>query len=99
MVAYATDTGPHDALVELGRDADLYVVEATDRPGETECAERNLLTAAEAGSWAQQAGARRLLLTHLWPGTDSAASAARARQAFTGPVVVATQGLTIDLTR
>lgn len=43
VVAYATDTGPHDALVELGRDADLYVVDATDRPGETERADRNLL--------------------------------------------------------
>lgn len=99
VVAYATDTGPHAALAELGRNADLYVVEATDRPGETERAERNLLTAVEAGSWAQRAGARRLLLTHLWPGIEPTAAADRARQVFSGPVEVATQGLVIDLGR
>lgn len=30
-VAYTGDTGPDPALADLGRDADLYVVEATDR--------------------------------------------------------------------
>lgn len=98
-LAYATDTGPHEMLAELGRDVDLFVVDATDRPGEAECTERNLLTASEAGVFAQRAGAQRLLLTHLWPGTDPAASADRARQYFSGPVEVATQGLVIDLVR
>lgn len=97
VVAYATDTGPHETLADLGRRADVYVLDATDRPGETERSERNLLTAAEAGMWAQRSGARRLLLTHLWPGTDPASSAERARQAFTGPVEVATQGLVVEL--
>lgn len=97
-VAYATDTGPHEALAELGRHADVYVLDATDRPGETGRSERNLLTAAEAGLWAQRAGARRLLLTHLWPGTDPVASRDRARQSFTGPVEVAAQGLVVNLT-
>jgi ribonuclease BN (tRNA processing enzyme) len=97
ILAYATDTGPNEALADLGRDADLYVVDATDRPGETDRVERNLLTAVEAGEWAQRAGARRLLLTHLWPGTDRGASVHHARQSFTGPTEVATQGLVIDL--
>lgn len=97
VIAYATDTGPHETLAEIGRDADLYVVDATERPGETETTDRNLLTAAEAGAWARRAGARRLLLTHLWPGTDPAASAARAAQAFRGPVDVAAQGMVVDL--
>lgn len=96
-VAYATDTGPHEALIDLGCEADLLVLDATDRPGETEQPERNLLTAAEAGIWAQEAGARRLLLTHLWPGTDPVASADRARIAFAGPVEIAQQGLVIDV--
>lgn len=97
VIGYATDTGPHGTLAELGRDATVYIVDATDRPGELDASGRNLLTAAEAGAWAQRAGARRLLLTHLWPGTDPTASAQRARRAFTGPIYVARQGLVIDL--
>jgi ribonuclease BN (tRNA processing enzyme) len=98
VIAYATDTGPDEALAELGRGADLFVVDATDRPGESAHRERNLLTAGEAGEWAHRAGARRLLLTHLWPGTDPVASVARARRRFAGPVEVAVQGLVLDLT-
>src|SRR5262249_44330234 len=63
------DTGPAPALAELGRDADLFIVEATDRDGETERPTRNLLASTEAGHWARRAGARRLMLTHFWPGT------------------------------
>lgn len=97
VVAYATDTGPDDRLVGLGREADLFILDATDRPGELDAAKRNLLTATEAGDWAQRAGAQRLLLTHLWPGTDPAESAWRASRMFAGPVQVAYQGLLIDL--
>ncbi|SEG89482.1 Ribonuclease BN, tRNA processing enzyme [Actinacidiphila yanglinensis] len=38
-----------------------------------------LLGAADAGRWAARCGARRLLLTHFWPGGDRAAWVARAR--------------------
>jgi hypothetical protein len=65
-------------LAELGRDADLFIIESTDRPGETQRPDRNLMTSAEAGRFGQQAGARRLMLTHFWPGTDRAASVAAA---------------------
>ena len=97
VIAYATDSGPHASLAELGRDAYLYVLEATDRPGETEHRERNLLTAEEAGEWAERAAARRLVLTHLWSGTDSVGSISRARRTFTGPVHIARQGLILAL--
>lgn len=99
VIAYATDTGPDQMLAGLGRGADLYILDATDRPGETDRAERNLLTATEAGAWAHRAGAQRVLLTHLWPGTDPAESVGRACEQFSGPVQVATQGLTIDLAK
>ncbi|GAA3392741.1 hypothetical protein GCM10020369_55550 [Cryptosporangium minutisporangium] len=70
VLAYTGDTGPDPLLAELGRDADLYIREATDRPGRNGESARNLLTSAEAGRWATRAGARRLLLTHFWPGND-----------------------------
>jgi len=92
-LAYTGDTGPHPALPELGRDTDLFIVEATDRPGEPERPTRNLLTSAEAGRFGRQAGARSLMLTHFWPGTDRAASMATAAAEFGAPVLEAIEGL------
>ena len=91
-LAYSGDTGPDPALADLGRDADLFIVEATDRPGEPTRPTRNLLTSAEAGRFARQAGARRLMLPHFWPGNDRAASIAFAEAEFGAPVLEATEG-------
>ena len=52
VLAYTGDTGPSPALAELGRDADLFIVEATDRPATPP---RLLMTSAAAGSWARHA--------------------------------------------
>ncbi|WP_432789383.1 MBL fold metallo-hydrolase [Brevibacterium sp. K11IcPPYGO002] len=97
-VAFTGDTGPHPALADLGHNADLYIVDATDRPGELENTDRNLLTAAEAGIWADRAGAKRLLLTHFWPGNDRSSAASAARKHFGGDVLTAEQDLRIALT-
>ncbi len=96
--AYSGDTGPDPMLAELGRNADLFIIEATDRDGETQRPARNLMTSAEAGRWAgRQAGARRLMLTHFWPGNDRAAAIAAASAEFAGDVLAATEDLTISL--
>lgn len=97
VLAYTGDTGPDPLLADLGRDADLFVVEATDRDGETRRPVRNLMTAAEAGRWARAAGARRLLLTHFWPGNDRAVSVAAASETFGGEVLAAEEGLVVTL--
>ena len=96
-IAYTGDTGPDSLLAELGRDVDLYIVDATDRPGESEKPVRNLLTAKEAGQWAARAGAARLLLTHFWPGNDRQAAVVAAQEAFDGEVLTAEQDLQISL--
>jgi ribonuclease BN (tRNA processing enzyme) len=97
VLAYTGDTGPSPALAELGRDADLFIVEATDRAGETERPSRNLMTSSEAGHWARQAGARTLLLTHFWPGNDRTAALAAAHTEFGGDVLTAEEDLVIPL--
>jgi ribonuclease BN (tRNA processing enzyme) len=97
VLAYSGDTGPDPRLADLGRDADLFIVEATDRPGETDAAVRNLMTSAEAGRWARHAGARRLMLTHFWPGNDRAVAVAAARAEFGGEVLAADEGRTVAL--
>jgi ribonuclease BN (tRNA processing enzyme) len=97
VIAYTGDTGPDPLLADLGRDADLYIVDATDRVGETGQPRRNLLTSDEAGYWAAKAGAHRLMLTHFWPGNDRAAAMAAARRAFTGEVLTADEDLVVTL--
>lgn len=91
-VAYTGDTGPDPALAELGRDADLYIIEATltspqDGP-------RTLMTAREAGLWATRANAKRLMLSHFWPGSDRARAAVDAAAEFSGEVICAEEGMT-----
>lgn len=97
VLAYTGDTGPDPALAELGRGADLYIVEATDRTGEEQRPQRNLLTAREAGHWAAEAGARRLMLTHFWPGNDRAVAVAAARASFPGEILTAEEGCAVPL--
>jgi ribonuclease BN (tRNA processing enzyme) len=98
-ITHEWDSGPDPALAELGRDADLFIIESTDRAGETQRPERNLMTSAEAGRYGRQAGARRLMLTHFWPGTDRSASIAAASAEFHGTVLEATEDLTVALQR
>jgi ribonuclease BN (tRNA processing enzyme) len=97
VVAYTGDTGPGPALAELGRSASLYIVEATNRPGEDERHERNLMTSDEAGHWARRAGAERLMLTHFWPGADRTAAVMAARVHFRGDILTAEEGLAVAL--
>ena len=100
-VSYTGDTGPDPALAELGRDADLFIVDATDRhqrrarPPDDEPALN--LTAREAGEAATAAGARKLMLTHFWPGNDRERARAAAAAAFAGEILVADEGAVVDL--
>jgi len=94
-LAYSADTGPTRDLVDLSRDANVLLCEATWlelRAGWSPIH----LTATEAGQHAASAGVGRLVLTHIWPATDRLESEARASEAFGGPVTVAEEGLRID---
>jgi ribonuclease BN (tRNA processing enzyme) len=55
------------------------------------------LTARQAGEAAAAAGARKLLLTHFWPGNDRDRSRAAAAEAFAGEVLIADEGAVVDL--
>jgi ribonuclease BN (tRNA processing enzyme) len=94
---YTGDTGPADDVVDLARDADLVLAEASyvdDVPGDMH---PFLTSARQAGQQARAAGARRLLLTHLLPGTDPAAARAAATDEYGAPAELATAGLVLDL--
>lgn len=63
VLAYSADSAPAQALVELARDADLFICEAT--LGESgEEGVRGHLSLEEAAVAFEASGARRLLVTH-----------------------------------
>lgn len=65
-MAFIMDTGPCPEVVELARDVDLMVCEATYQSDETDLARvYRHLTAAQAAELAVEAGARRLVLGHF----------------------------------
>ncbi|MFI6264945.1 MBL fold metallo-hydrolase [Micromonospora sp. NPDC051006] len=97
VLAYTGDTGPSPDVVELARGADLLVAEATyvhEVPADSKGYQSS---ARDAGRQAAAAGARRLLLTHLRPGTEHAAARAAAGAEYGGEIAVATAGLVLDL--
>jgi ribonuclease BN (tRNA processing enzyme) len=61
-LAYSGDTGPSHRLVELAKDADLFLCEATLRAPEP--AERGHLTEDEALDAFRESGAKRLIVIH-----------------------------------
>jgi ribonuclease BN (tRNA processing enzyme) len=63
-LAYSGDSGPSERLVELARDADLFLCEATLERAELDGDPRGHLSADEARAAHEAAGAARLLLTH-----------------------------------
>jgi ribonuclease BN (tRNA processing enzyme) len=63
-LAYSGDAAPSDRLVELARDVDLFLCEATLARGELDGEPRGHLSADEAIAAFEASGARRLLLTH-----------------------------------
>jgi ribonuclease Z len=66
VLALCGDTLPCDAAVELGRDADLLVHEATFGEGRRlMAAQRAHSTAGQAAEIARRAGAARLVITHF----------------------------------
>lgn len=92
-LVYTSDTGPRFSLAGLvpdGSGVELVLCEATmavDREGDAPH-----LSGRQAGTVAAAAGARRLVLTHLAPGSDPEARRAEAATTYHGPIAVAVAG-------
>lgn len=94
------DTRPCPAIRDAARDADLLVHEATFGDDEQARAhETKHSTAREAGRVAQEALARRLVLTHFSSrhDVDPRPLLEQARQEFKGPVEAAFDGLSVEI--
>ncbi len=83
------DTGPSSDLERLAAGVDLLVLEASLAGGRSVPGH---LTSAEAGELAGRCGARRLVLTHLYPSADASAPEQEASRVFGSPVTVARDG-------
>jgi ribonuclease BN (tRNA processing enzyme) len=93
---FGADSAPTDALVEIARDTDLLLVEATlPRPERT--GKRGHLTPAEAGDHARRAGAKRVVLTHISDELDADWARDQASEAFGQPVEVAREGAVYEV--
>jgi ribonuclease Z len=91
-VAYALDTTPCRAAVELGRGADLLVHESTYEHARAELAHaRGHSTGVEAARVALEASAGTLLLTHFSPSVDGERVADEARAIHPRVVAAADQ--------
>jgi ribonuclease BN (tRNA processing enzyme) len=97
VVCYTGDCGPDAAVVDVARGADLLIAEATYIEHVPIEDAAYLTSAVQAAAQATQAGVGRLMLTHLWPGTDADAATAAARRAYDGDVVVARSGLQVTV--
>ena len=93
---YTGDSGPSPDIVTLARGVDLMLAEATEPEEMPADLRGQLSTAVDAGAHATSAGAGRLVLTHLWPGTDPARAVAAAASRYDGDISVARPGLTHD---
>jgi ribonuclease BN (tRNA processing enzyme) len=99
-LAYCTDTGPSDTVVELARGADLLIAESALRPGQGDGGWPHL-NPETATRMAKAAGARRLALTHFdaWAYRtleERKRAGEEVRGAFPG-LTVATDGMVLDL--
>ena len=96
VLVYSGDTGPCPELVELAAGADLLLaesafVESADNPVDLH------LTGKQAGAAATEAGAARLVLTHIPPWHDVEVCLKEARESYGGPLEAAVPGATYTL--
>jgi ribonuclease BN (tRNA processing enzyme) len=90
-LVYTSDSGPGWSVEAFPPGADLVLSEATYLHDEKRTPIH--LSAKEAGASARAAGARRLMLTHIWPPLDPTLIAAEGSAAYGQPVLLAEPGL------
>lgn len=88
-LVYTGDTAYSCDLVDFARQADVLLAECS--LPEEHAGYRGHMTASECGRMAEEAGVRRLLLTHFWPRADVEDLVQTARENCTGSSVHAAE--------
>jgi ribonuclease BN (tRNA processing enzyme) len=94
LVALSGDADTCDELVDLARDADVFVCDSA-APDDLKI--EGHLTPGLAGGYAERAGARELVLTHFYPECDGHDLVAEARAKFGGKITLAEDLLRIPV--
>ena len=96
---YTADTGPSADLVPAARGAAVVIAEAADKSvPDMPWEERGHLTPAEAATLARDAGARTLVLTHMWEELGTDEMMRQASEQFAGTLLRATPGMEVTWT-
>ncbi|MEX0914206.1 MAG: MBL fold metallo-hydrolase, partial [Demequina sp.] len=96
VLAYSGDTDVCDGLEVVASGSDLLLCEATFIEA-SDAPEGMHLTARSAGAVAEQAGADRLVLTHVPPWTDPNVVKAEASETYSGPLDLAHAGMSLTV--
>jgi ribonuclease BN (tRNA processing enzyme) len=98
VLVYLADTGPQDNLVDIARDADIFIGEGTvlDDSDVEGITDRPHISAFEAGTIAREAGVDQFVLTHYWADLGPERYLKAAEKAFRGPVILAKPGVTVE---
>jgi ribonuclease BN (tRNA processing enzyme) len=98
VLAYTGDTGPSEEIETIARDADLLIAEASWQDADLASGKQPFhLTARQSAEHATRAGARRTMLSHFWPGSDRDLSHEQASEAYDGELLLAHEGLTVEV--
>lgn len=93
---YGADSGIDGDLDDIARGAAVVIAEAAAPPDADVEKIRGLhYTPQQAAQLAERAGARNLVLTHIWEEHDPDKQAAAAREHFTGRMTIAVPGVTL----
>jgi ribonuclease BN (tRNA processing enzyme) len=96
-VFYTADTGTDSDLDQIAAGAAVIISESTYPTGTpVEETSKIHLTPRHAGELAARAGARHLVLTHMWEEYDPQAFLSEARKYFTGRLTIAIPGLSFS---
>jgi ribonuclease BN (tRNA processing enzyme) len=93
-IVFSGDAASGEALLDLARQADIFVCECSF-PGDAPTADH--LNAVQAGRLAAEAGVKSLLLVHLYPPAYQVDLLSQIGRNYRGPVEIAVDGLSIDL--
>lgn len=97
VIAYSGDAAYAENLIDCARDADLFLCEATWGATSEGKAPDMHMSGAEAGRLARLAGAKKLVLVHIPPWSDTNEALAAARAEFDGEVLFGEHGLELTV--